>query len=133
VADQLKLRQDVFIAELPLEPMLHAIEIAASNRRFVALPRFPAVERDFSLVLSDGVAFAEVEQVIRTLAIPELERIEPADLFRGGQIPVGKVSLMIRVTFQSAQATLTDAQISDYSARILAALEKNLGASLRAS
>jgi phenylalanyl-tRNA synthetase beta chain len=133
VADQLKLRQDVFIAELPLEPMLHAIEIAASNRRFVALPRFPAVERDFSLVLSDGVAFAEVEQVIRTLAIPELERIEPADLFRGGQIPAGKVSLMIRVTFQSAQATLTDAQISDYSARILAALEKNLGASLRAS
>jgi phenylalanyl-tRNA synthetase beta subunit len=40
---------------------------------------------------------------------------------------------MIRVTFQSAQATLTDAQIADHSARIVTALEKNLGASLRAS
>ena len=40
---------------------------------------------------------------------------------------------MIRVTFQSAEATLTDAQIADYSARIVGALETKLGAALRAS
>jgi phenylalanyl-tRNA synthetase beta subunit len=37
------------------------------------------------------------------------------------------------VTFQSRESTFTEAQINDFSARIVAALEKNLGASLRAS
>ena len=133
VADQLKLRQDIFIAELQLEPLLAAVEAARAARRFVPIPRFPAVERDFSLVLSEGTTFAQVADTIRALGIPEAQQIEAADLFRGGQVPAGKFSLMIRVTFQSAQATLTDAQVADFSSRIVAALEQKLGAKLRAS
>jgi phenylalanyl-tRNA synthetase beta chain len=133
IADQLKLRQDVFLAELKLEPLLTGIEAADAARRFKPLPRFPAVERDFSLVLADGVTFAQVEQTIRSLNIPELESIEAADLFRGGQIPAGKFSLMIGVKFQSAAATFTDAQLNDFSARIVAALQEKLGATLRTS
>ncbi len=133
IADQLKLRQEIFLAELRLEPLLNAMEAAGATRRFEPLPRFPAVERDFSLVLADGVTFAQVSDAIRGLDIPELRSIEAADLFRGGQVPAGKFSLMIRVTFQSADATFTDAQIADFSSRIVAALESQLGATLRAS
>jgi phenylalanyl-tRNA synthetase beta chain len=132
VADQLKLRQDVFVAELTLQPLLDAIESADASRRFKPLPRFPAVERDFSLVLADGVTFAQVAQTIRSLRIDEVETIEAADLFRGGQVPVGKFSLMIRVKFQSAEATFSDVQLHDFSARIVAALQEKLGATLRA-
>ncbi|MGC2703565.1 MAG: hypothetical protein WA361_03580 [Candidatus Acidiferrales bacterium] len=127
------MRQDVFVAELKLEPLLTGIETAEGARRFKPLPRFPAVERDFSLVLADGVTFAQVGQTIRLLNIPEVETIEAADLFRGGQIPAGKFSLMIRVKFQSAEATFTDAQLNDFSARIVNALQEKLGATLRAS
>ena len=133
IADQFKLRQDIFLAELQLEPLLAAIESARGALRYTPLPRFPAVERDFSLVLADGASFADVAATIRALNIPELQSIEPADLFRGGQIPAGKFSLMIRVTFQSAEATLTDPQLTGFSSRIVDALEKNLRASLRAS
>ena len=133
VADQLKLRQNVFVAELLLEPLLVGVEAAKAALRFVPLPRFPSVERDFSLVLNDGTSFSEVSETIIGLGIPELHSIEAADLFRGGQVPPGKFSLMIRVTFQNSQATFTDAQLNGFSARIVAALEKNLGASLRTS
>jgi phenylalanyl-tRNA synthetase beta chain len=133
IADQLKLRQDVFVAELRLEPLLTGIEAGDAARRFNPLPRFPAVERDFSLVLADGATFAQVEQTIRSLNIPELETIEAADLFRGGQIPADRFSLMIRVKFQSAEATFTDAQLNEFSARIVTALQEKLGATLRAS
>ncbi len=132
-ADQLKLRQEIFVAELRLEPLLAGIEAARATQKFAPIPRFPAVERDFSLVLADGVKFAQVADAIRALAIPELRSIEPADLFRGGKMPAGKFSLMIRVTFQSGETTFTDAQISDFSSRIVAALETKLGASLRTS
>ena len=133
IAEQLKLRQDVYLAELELEPLLTAIESARTALRFAPWPRYPAVERDFSLVLADGVTFAQVEQTIRALGIAEIQSIHPADLFRGGQIPAGKYSLMIRVVFQSLQGTLTDSQLSEFSSRIVAALEQKLGATLRAS
>jgi phenylalanyl-tRNA synthetase beta chain len=126
-----KFRQDVFVAELKLEPLVTGVEAADAARRFKPLPRFPAVERDFSLILEDGASFLLVEQTIRSLGIAELESIEAADLFRGGQVPAGKFSLMIRVKFQSAEATFTDAQLNDYSTRIVAALQEKLGATLR--
>jgi phenylalanyl-tRNA synthetase beta chain len=133
VAEQFKFRQNVFVAELKLEPLLAAFESAAAALRFKALPRFPAVERDFSLILADGVQFANVAETIRSLEITELQNIEALDLFRGGQIPAGKYSLMIRVTFQSAEATFTDAQLNDFSSRIVTALQQKLAATLRAN
>jgi phenylalanyl-tRNA synthetase beta chain len=133
VADEFKLRQEAFVAELRLEPLLEAVDRRSAALRFKPLPRYPAVERDFSLILPDGVMFAQVAETIRGLQIGEVESIEAADLFRGGQIPAGKFSLMIRVTFQSAQVTLTEAQVSAFSGRIVKALQEKLGAVLRAS
>jgi phenylalanyl-tRNA synthetase beta chain len=132
-AEQFKLRQDVFVAELQLETLLEAIDAADAARRYQPLPRFPGVERDFSLLLAEGTTFAQVEGAIRALLIPELTRVEAVDLFRGKNVPAGKYSLLVRVTFQSQLATLTEAQLAEFSGRIVAALEKSLGAALRAS
>jgi phenylalanyl-tRNA synthetase beta chain len=133
VADRLKLRQDVFLAELRIEPVYAAIRDLKESRRYEPLPRFPAVERDFSLLLAEGAHFSDVDRAIRSLNIDEIASIDAADLFRGKNVPAGKYSLLVRVKFQSRAATLTDAQTADFSARIVAALEKQLGAALRAS
>ncbi len=131
-AEAFKLRTDAYVAELELEPLLEAIDRTRDSRRYEPLPRFPAVERDFSLLLADGIKFSQVVETIRAAGIGEITRIEAIDLFRGKNVPAGKYSLLVRVTFQSAQATFTDAQLTDFSARIVAALEKSLGATLRA-
>lgn len=133
VADKFKFRQDVFLAELELGPVYCMFYGVKNNRRFKPLPRFPGVERDFSVFLDDGKTFAEVKQAIEALGIPEVTSIAAADLFRGKNVPAGRYSLLVRVTFQSREATLTEAQINDFSRRIVGALEKTLGASLRAS
>jgi phenylalanyl-tRNA synthetase beta chain len=133
VADKLKFRQDVYLAEIALGPLYCMYFGVKNHRRYEPLPRFPGVERDFSLFLADGVTFAEVKKAIESLGIAEIASIEAADLFRGKNVPAGKYSLLVRVMFQSRESTFTDVQISDFSSRIVAALEKNLGASLRAS
>jgi phenylalanyl-tRNA synthetase beta chain len=133
IADKFKFRQDVFLAELVLGPLYCMYYGVKNARRYQPLPRFPAVERDFSLLLAEGTPFAEVVKAIRSLNIPEIASIEAADLFRGKNVPAGKYSLMVRVTFQSREVTLTDAQISDFSSKIVAALETSVGAHLRAS
>jgi phenylalanyl-tRNA synthetase beta chain len=133
VAEKLKLRQDVFLAELELGPVYCAYYGVKNARHYEPLPRFPAVERDFSLLLADGTSFSDVTKIIQALKIAEIISIEAEDLFRGKNVPAGKYSLLVRVTFQSREATLTDAQTADFSGKIIAAMEKQLGAQLRAS
>jgi len=133
VAEQLKLRQEIFLAELQLPPLYAAIRYARESRKYEPVPRFPAVERDFSLLLADGAHFSDIVAAVRSLNISEIASIEAIDLYRGKNVPAGQYSLLIRVTFQSRESTLTEAQPTDFSARIVAALEKQLGARLRAS
>jgi phenylalanyl-tRNA synthetase beta chain len=133
VAEKFKFRQDVFLAEINLGPLYCTYYGVKNNRRYEPLPRFPGVERDFSIFLADNVTFAQVQQTIQSLGIPDIASIEAADLFRGKNVPAGKYSLLVRIAFQSRDATLTEAQINDSSARIIASLEKQLGAALRAN
>jgi phenylalanyl-tRNA synthetase beta chain len=133
IADQLKLRQPIFLAELRLEPFYAAIRDAKESRKYEPIPRFPAVERDFSLLLAEGTHFSDVVTAIRALGIREVVSIEAVDLFRGKNVPTGQYSLLVRVTFQSRDATLTEGQLSDFSAKIIVALEKQLNVHLRAS
>ena len=131
-AERFKLRQDAYIADLELEPLCAGYRAARAALRYKPVSRFPAVERDFSLLLADGTPFAAVVETIRALGIAEVAAVEAVDLFRGKNVPAGKVSLLVRVRFESHQATLTESQLTGFSTRIVAALEQKLGASLRA-
>jgi phenylalanyl-tRNA synthetase beta chain len=133
VADRLKLRQDVFLAEIELEPLYAAMQRAKAARRYEPLPRFPAVERDFSLLLADGITFAQIADSVRSLGIAEISSIEAIDLFRGKNVPAGKYSLLVRVTFQSREGTLMEAQINHFTGKIISILEHRHSAALRAS
>ncbi|MGH9796194.1 MAG: phenylalanine--tRNA ligase subunit beta [Candidatus Acidiferrales bacterium] len=131
VQERFKLRQEVFVAEVQLDALFAGYSTSRAAIRYRPIPRFPAVERDFSLLLPEGTVFADVAGAIGGLGITEITSIEAVDLFRGsGQVPKGKYSLLVRVTLQSAEATFTEAQLSDFSARIIAALEKT-GATIR--
>jgi phenylalanyl-tRNA synthetase beta chain len=132
VSERFKLRQDVYIAELELEPLCLGYKAARAALRYKPLSRFPAVERDFSLVLADGTTFASIEEAIRALGIAEVSSIDAVDLFRAKNMPEGKFALLVRVRFESRQATLIETQLTDFSSRILSALEQKLGATLRA-
>jgi len=124
---QYKLRQPGWLAEVDFERLL---TFPLRSRVFCSFSKFPAVERDFSLVVPDGVTFARLETALQGLALEEIQNFRPVDLFQGGAIPAGHYSLLLRVTFQSRARTLTTEDISAASQRVMAALEP-LGVSLR--
>jgi len=130
-AEKLKLRQEIFLSEFLLDPFYAACAVARKALRYTPVSKYQSVERDFSLVLKDGVAFAQISDAIRALEIAELINVEAMDVFRGGSVPAGQYSLLVRATFQSASATLTDAQLNDFSTRIAETLHQKLGAALR--
>jgi phenylalanyl-tRNA synthetase beta chain len=127
IAAARKLRQHVFIGELYLD-QLHRHTVREVH--YEALPRYPAVERDFSFTLPDSITFEQVKSAIANLGISELRSLIPAEIFRGGAIPAGSYSLLLRATFQSGERTLRDDEVAQWSAQIIKALEQ-LGGSLR--
>jgi phenylalanyl-tRNA synthetase beta chain len=126
-AREYKLRQAVWVAEIDFESLL---EFPLRSRKFQPISKFPAVERDFSLVLPEELPYARLSSAIAGLALEEIRGYCPVDRFRGGAIPGGHYSLLLRVTFQSQTRTLTSEEIGGLSLKLLKVLE-GLGANLR--
>jgi phenylalanyl-tRNA synthetase beta chain len=124
-----KLKQEIFVAELYLDRLFKRGLRAV---RYKALPRYPAVERDFSFIFDDAVIFERIENTVARLRLSELQSFVPVEIFRGGSIPAGQYSLLLRATFQSNERTLREDEVGRWSGQIVKALE-GLGGTLRAS
>ncbi|MEA2273093.1 MAG: phenylalanyl-tRNA synthetase beta chain, partial [Solirubrobacteraceae bacterium] len=64
-------------------------------------------------------------------AAPSLERVELFDVYRGAQVGEGRVSLALHCEFRAADRTLTDEEVAREREQVTAALEQELGATLR--
>jgi phenylalanyl-tRNA synthetase beta chain len=129
IAAARKLKQDIFLAELYLDQLFKR---GLRTVRYEALPRYPAVQRDFSFIFDDAVEFAKIQKTVAGLGLSELQSFVPVEIFRGGAIPKSKYSLLLRATFQSAERTLREDEVGRWSAEIVKSLE-GLGGTQRAS
>ena len=82
------------------------------------------------MLCDKSLPVGDLEQAIISGGSRLLERVELFDVYEGSQIPEGKKSVAFSVWLRSAEATLTDAQIEETSARIIKKLEA-VGAELR--
>ena len=128
VAEARKLKQDVYLAEIQLERLF---EHALKQPRFATISRYPAVERDFSFVFEDSVTFERVRAAVEVLTIAELVSFKAVEIFRGGSVPAGKYSFLVRAAFQSSERTLRDEEVAAWSSQIIKVLE-SVGGTLRA-
>ena len=90
-----------------------------------------AVRRDFAFVVADDVA---AERIVAAAAKSDpalIASVTVFDLFAGASLGAGRKSIAIEVTLQPSERTLTDAEIDDISARIVADVGKATGAELR--
>jgi phenylalanyl-tRNA synthetase beta chain len=123
-----KLRQDVFLAEFDLDQLY---KIGLRTVKFAPLGKYPAVERDFSFIFDDGISFQQMQRAVISASISELRQFDPVEIFRGGAIAAGKYSILLRARFQSSERTLREDEVAQWSAKIVAALQK-LGGTQRA-
>jgi phenylalanyl-tRNA synthetase beta chain len=128
IAAARKLRGEIYVAELYLDRLYTR---ALREPRYQPIPRFPAVERDFSFVFDNSVSFERIRSTVDALRIAELRSFVPVEIFLGGNVPAGKYSLLLRASFQSAERTLRDDEVALWGAQIIKALE-TVGGTLRA-
>jgi phenylalanyl-tRNA synthetase beta chain len=106
------------------------VELDPSARpapRMRALPVTPASERDLALLVPDGVSAAQIDAAIRGAAGPLLERLDVLDEYRGAALGSAVRSVAFRLTFRASDRTLAADEVDAGEARVLRALETNLG------
>ena len=102
-------------------------DAAPARRAYRPLPTTPAVEFDLALVVPDAVPAGEVERVLRAAGGELLESVTVFDEFRGGEVSAGARSLAWRLVLRDPTRTLRDKEVEGRRARLLKALESELG------
>jgi phenylalanyl-tRNA synthetase beta chain len=106
--ERLELKDEAVVLELDLEELLEAEPKVA---RFHVLDRFPAVERDLSILCDEATPAAEIDARVRQAAGPWLRSVSLVDRYTGNQVPPGKVSLTVSLRFQDRERTLTSDEV----------------------
>ena len=120
--------QPVALFELDLDALLAGWTDA---HEMADLSSQPPIYEDLALLVDDAVPAAQVADLIRQSGGKLLSDVRLFDVYRGGQVPAGKKSLAYTLTYQAADRTLTDEDTKKLRGKIVARLERELGASLR--
>lgn len=128
VSENYGLDENCYLAELNLDLLF---EYAKTDKKYKALPKFPAVTRDIALLVDDEILVQEIEDTIRRAGGNLVEKVELFDIYKGAQIPEGKKSIAYAIAYRDEKKTLTDNDVNKVHDKILRSLEHKLGATLR--
>ena len=125
---QRDLDQEVFLVELALDRLA---ELEPRPIHQEPVPRFPAVTRDLSMVLTADVSYGNVVSALREVPAPAPVTFEALDRYEGRPLADGQTSLTVRVTLQPRDRTLTDEKIEGYRRALVGVLGEALGLRIR--
>lgn len=128
IADKALRGSELYGYEIDLDTI---IPMLTKGVTAVPAPKFPAIQRDLSLLVDKPVTNQEIENVIKSNAGKYLTELKVIDVYAGAHIDVGKKSIAYNLTFLNRKDTLTDDVVNNAMDKIVAALENDLAIKVR--
>lgn len=128
VAAKFDIRQVVFLADFNWSALA---QMAATKVQYKEVSKFPAVQRDLSMIVTQQTAYGQIEEGVKKLRLKQLKEVRLFDVFQSEKLGIGKKSLAVNFTFQDEEKTLTDKEIDNWMNKIMTTLEKDLQAEIR--
>jgi len=128
VARKFDIKQKIYLAEISMEDLFKHVNL---EKKFAALPKYPSIKRDISMIVDDSVSASSIFAVIREKTKDLVRSIDVFDLYKGQQIAQGKKSLAYTLEYRSDEKTLKDEEVSQIHKNIQDALVKKLGVQIR--
>ncbi|MEP6718605.1 MAG: phenylalanine--tRNA ligase subunit beta, partial [bacterium] len=122
-----KFRQRVYVAELNLTPVF---EISETEIKYKALPRYPSVVRDVTLLVNRDISFGGLVAGIESERVDDYQGVKLVGTYEGQNIPDDKRSITLRIEYRSDQRTLRDEEVEERHRRLLDSLLKKFSAEL---
>jgi phenylalanyl-tRNA synthetase beta chain len=120
--------QNVYIVDIDVVALQ---KLPRSHKQFEPISRFPDCYRDSAFLVDDDISAQQMSDVISRVKVKNLDDVTLFDMYSGDGVAAGKKSLAIRARYRSLDKTLTDDEINVMHAKIVNALQKNLGAEIR--
>ncbi|HQY87727.1 MAG TPA: phenylalanine--tRNA ligase subunit beta [Tepidisphaeraceae bacterium] len=127
IAEKLGLRGLPAIAELFVDDLVAGTQHVPQLR---PLPKFPAIRRDLSLLLTEQTRFEQIQSLVHELKLAHLESLEHVTTYRGKPLERGQKSVTIQLCFRSPSGTLTSESVDASVTQVIDAAKK-LGAMIR--
>ncbi len=129
VSESFDIKGSLTILEIyDLEKLLEHVSPVTT---FVSLPKFPYVERDVAMIVSNEVLVGQVNREILSVASDLIEAVTLFDIYTGKPIPQDKKSLAFSIRYRAADRTLTDEEVDSLHSIIVERLKNTLNAELR--
>lgn len=128
VLDNYDIGKRAYLAEVNVTKL---VKYAKQNKKYVEVPKFPAVERDIAVVVSEDVEVGQIEKIITKKAKKLLEEVRLFDIYRDSKLGENKKSVAYSLIFRDKNKTLNDEEINVTMNSIITELEKTLGAEMR--
>ena len=122
------IQKRVYLAEINLSKLT---KYARENKKYVEVPKFPAVERDIAIIVDENVEVGKIEKVITKKAKRILENAKLFDIFRNEKIGENKKSVAYSLSFRDKSKTLSDDEVNQTMENIIKELQKEFNAELR--
>jgi phenylalanyl-tRNA synthetase beta chain len=103
------IKQPAYVFEIDIRKLFAGLP---DFHQTAAIPRFPAVARDITLILSKAIESSRIIEMVQEMHDPLMEQIMLFDVFEGGHLPSDKRSLSFRMTYRSAACTLEDEAVN---------------------
>ena len=123
-----KIEKRAYLAEVNVTKL---VKYSRENKKYVEVPKFPAVERDIAIIVGEEVEVGKIEKIIVKKAKKILESIKLFDIYRNEKLGENKKSVAYALTFRDKNKTLDDEEINKVMDSIINELEKDLKAVLR--
>ena len=117
-----------YLAEINISKI---VKYSKSNKKYIPIPKFPAVERDIAIVVDKEIEVGQIEAVIQKQAKKLLEKIQLFDVYHDEKLGDNKKSVAYALTFRDANKTLTDEEINPVMEQVISQLQKSFNAELR--
>ena len=118
----------VYIAEINMKKLE---KYSRKEKKYVPIPKYPAVERDIAVLVDENVEVLKIEKLIKAKSKKILEAVNLFDIYRNEKIGENKKSVAYALKFRAKDRTLKDEEISEVMENIIKALKDELGAELR--
>lgn len=128
VLDNYGIEKRAYLAEVNLSKVT---KYSKANKKYVEVPKFPAVERDIALIVDEKIEVGQIEKIITKKAKKLLEKMQLFDIYRNEKLGENKKSVAYSLIFRDKNRTLSDNEINVVMENIIGELQKTLNAELR--
>ncbi|MBP2056858.1 phenylalanyl-tRNA synthetase beta chain [Lactobacillus colini] len=128
VQDKALRGSEIYVYELDLDTI---ISMLTKGMKAKTAPKFPAIERDLSVLVNSDITNAQIINQIKQSGGKYLVKVQVIDVYAGAQIEKGKKSLAYSLTFLNEKDTLTDEVVTKAMDQIEADLKEKLKIKIR--